>query len=145
MTLAGRLDLDSVEDLAACADQICRSAVRTVVIDAAALTGADEAGARTLATACQCLAAHGVSAWVRGVGDELAAMLDRLGLTLPAPRSRIRQSADLAVRAVVVQRAAGGLGVRPAGRGERSHDGVELPDLLRGDAIEQGPPDLIDV
>jgi anti-anti-sigma regulatory factor len=87
--LSGRLDLDSVEDLAACTDEICRSAVRQAVVDVAGLTGADEAGARTLAAAFGCLAAHGVTAYVRGVGGELQAMLDRLGLTLPAPSARI--------------------------------------------------------
>ena len=85
MALSGPLDLDGVEDLAACADQICRSAVDTVVFDVAALTAIDEAGARTLAAAFRCLAAHGVVGWVRGVGAELQAMLDRLALTLPAP------------------------------------------------------------
>lgn len=84
MTLSGRLDLDGVEDLAACADQICRSAVGTAVFDVAALTAVDEAGARTLAAAFRCLAAHGVVAWVQGVGGELQAMMDRLALTLPA-------------------------------------------------------------
>jgi anti-anti-sigma regulatory factor len=88
VTLSGRLDLDSVEDLAACTDEICRSAVRQAVFDVAALTGVDEAGARTLAAAFGCLAAHDVTAFVRGVGGDLQAMLDRLGLTLqalPAP------------------------------------------------------------
>jgi anti-anti-sigma regulatory factor len=85
VTLSGRLDLDGVEDLAACADRICRSAIGAAVFDVAALTAVDEAGARTLAAAFRCLAAHGVVAWVRGVGAELQAMLDRLALTLPAP------------------------------------------------------------
>ena len=84
VTLSGRLDLDSVEDLAACTDEICRGAVRQAVFDVVGLTGVDEAGARTLAAAFGSLAAHGVAAAVRGVGGELQAMLDRLGLTLPA-------------------------------------------------------------
>jgi anti-anti-sigma regulatory factor len=88
VTLSGRLDLDSVEDLAACTDEICRGAVRQAVFDVVGLTGVDEAGARTLAAAFGCLAAHGVAAGVRGVGGELQAMLDRLGLTLPALPAR---------------------------------------------------------
>jgi anti-anti-sigma regulatory factor len=88
VTLSGRLDLDSVEDLAACADEICRGAVRQAIFDVADLTGVDEAGTRTLAAAFGCLAAHGVAACVRGVGAELQAMLDRLGLTLPALPAR---------------------------------------------------------
>lgn len=91
--LSGRLDLDCVEDLAACTDEICSSAVRQAVFDVAHLTGVDEAGARTLAAAFGCLAAHGVSASVRGVGAELQAMLDRLGLTLPAPPARAIETA----------------------------------------------------
>jgi anti-anti-sigma regulatory factor len=98
VTLSGRLDLDGVEDLAACADQICRSAVGTAVFDVAALAGVDEAGARTLAAAFRCLAAHGVVGWVRGVGGELQAMLDRLGLTLPV-RSAHAEYAMAAVQA----------------------------------------------
>jgi anti-anti-sigma regulatory factor len=88
VALSGRLDLDSVEDLAACTDEICRSAVRQAIFNVAALTGVDAAGARTLAAAFGCLAAHGVTASVRGVGGELQAMLDRLGLTLAALPAR---------------------------------------------------------
>jgi anti-anti-sigma regulatory factor len=88
LTLSGRLDLDSVEDLAACTDEICRGAVRQAIFDVAHLTGVDEAGARTLAAAFGCLAAQGVAACVRGVGSELQAMLDRLGLMLPALPAR---------------------------------------------------------
>jgi anti-anti-sigma regulatory factor len=88
LTLSGRLDLDSVEDLAACTDEICRGAVRQAIFNVADLTGVDEAGARTLAAAFGCLAAHGVAAFVRGVGAELQAMLDRLGLTLPTLPAR---------------------------------------------------------
>ncbi|MGB6455828.1 MAG: STAS domain-containing protein [Streptosporangiaceae bacterium] len=93
VALSGPLDLDGVEDLAACADQICRSAVDTVVFDVAGLTAIDEAGARTLAAAFRCLAAHGVAGWVRGVGAELQAMLDRLTLTLPAPPAHAASAA----------------------------------------------------
>lgn len=88
VTLSGRLDLDSVEDLAACTDEICRGAVRQATFVVADVTGVDEAGARTLVAAFGCLAAHGVAACVRGVGGELQAMLDRLGLTLPALPTR---------------------------------------------------------
>lgn len=156
VTLAGRLDLDGVEDLAACADQICRRAVRTVVFDVAALTATDEAGARTLAAACRCLGAHGVTAWVRAVDGELRAMLDRLGLALPERSARSGyQAADVrrtAVRRaavpaqpsaglvdldVALQRAARGLGVGWTGSGDGRHDRVELGDLLGGDPVEQ--------
>jgi anti-anti-sigma regulatory factor len=103
VTLSGRLDLDSVEDLAACTDEICRSAVRQAVFDVADLTGVDEAGARTLAAAFGCLAAHGVAACVGGVGRELQAMLDRLGLTLPALLARsIEATAPVRAGAAVV-------------------------------------------
>lgn len=123
MTLSGRLDLDSVEDLAACADQICRVAVRAAVFDVAALTAVDEAGTRTLAATFRCLAAHGVAAWAVGVSGELQAMLDRLDLTVPAPPTRARRmtavsavvapppSADLVGLGVALQGAAGGLGL----------------------------------
>jgi len=169
VTLTGRLDLDAVEDLAACADQICRSPVRTVIFDAAALTAVDEAGARTLAAAFRCLAVHGVAARLRGVGGDLQAMLDRLGLTLPAPPARARQptavpavpaipaipaqagaagappSAHLVAIGVTFQGAARGFGVERASRGDGSHDRVELPGLIRADAVKQRPPDLLDV
>lgn len=151
VTLAGPLDLDGVEDLAACADQICRRAVRTVVFDVAALTAADEAGARTLAAACRCLGAHGVTAWVRAVDGELRAILDRLGLALPERSARsgyqaagVRRAAVPAQRSaglvdldVALQRAARGLGVGWTGGGDGGHDRVELGDLLGGDPVEQ--------
>ncbi len=162
VALSGCLDLDCVEDLAACADRICRSAVRVAVFDVADLTAVDEAGARTLAATFRCLAAHGVVAWVRGIGPELQAMLDQLALTLPAPPARSApgtdagepepvgelRSADLvSVVGLVTARqgAAAGLGVRDAGRGDGGHDLTELPGLLRADAIKQRPPDLLDV
>jgi len=151
VTLAGRLDLDGVEDLAACADQICRGAVRAVVFDVAALTAVDEAGARTLAAACRCLGAHSVTAWVRAVGGDLRAMLDRLGLALPERPARsgyltadsrrgavpAQPSADLVDLGAALQRAAGALGVGWAAGGDRGHDRVELGDLLGGDPVEQ--------
>ncbi len=158
VTLSGRLDLDSVEDLAACTDEICRSAVRQAVFDVAALTGVDEAGARTLAAAFGCLAAHGVTAGVRGVGGELQAMLDRLGLTLPGlptrsmdPTAAVRSgaavppSADFVDLGVAREGAAGGLAIGYPGRGDGGHDGAELAGLLRRDAVKQRPPDLLDV
>jgi anti-anti-sigma regulatory factor len=159
VALSGRLDLDSVEDLAACTDEICRSAVRYAVFDVAALTGVDEAGARTLAAAFGCLAAHSVTAWVRGVGGELQAMLDRLGLTLPVLPARsidataaaatgaalVPASADLVGLGVAREGAAGGLTIGHPGRGDGGHDGAELAGLVRGDAVKQRPPDLLDV
>jgi anti-anti-sigma regulatory factor len=157
--LSGRLDLDSVEDLAACTDEICRSAVRHAVFDVTALTGVDEAGARTLAAAFGCLAAHGVTACVRGVGGELQAMLDRLGLTLPAlPTPSIDATAAAGIGAAVVppsaelvgvgvarQGAAGGLAIGDAGRRDSGHDGAELAGLLGSDPVKQRPPNLLDV
>ncbi|MBO0825914.1 MAG: STAS domain-containing protein [Actinobacteria bacterium] len=83
LTLTGSLELEAVEELAACADQICRSTIRAAVFDVAAVTVVDDAGARTLAAACGCLAAHGVEAEVRGIGGQFRAVLDRLDLTLP--------------------------------------------------------------
>jgi anti-anti-sigma regulatory factor len=158
VTLSGRLDLDSVEELAACTDQICRSAVQAAIFDVTGVTGADEAGARTLAAAFRCLASHDVSASVCGVGAEVQAMLDRLGLALPAPLDLpadatgapigavpVPPSADLVGLGVTLQGTAGGLGVGDTGRGNGSHDRVELPGLLRGDAVEQRPSNLLDV
>jgi anti-anti-sigma regulatory factor len=157
VALSGRLDLDSVEDLAACTDEICGSAVRQAVFDVTALTGVDEAGARTLAAALGCLAAHGVTACVRGVGGELQAMLDRLGLTLPAPPARsidvtavrtgtaaVPPSADL-VGLGVAREGAAGLAIGYPGRADGGHDGAELAGLFRADAVKQRPPDLLDV
>ena len=100
VTLAGRLDLDAVEDLAACADRICqgavqagargggravgrRDAVRVVSFDVGAVVSADEAGVRTLAAACRCLAWHGLAAEVRGLGGAVREISGRLGLRLP--------------------------------------------------------------
>jgi anti-anti-sigma regulatory factor len=88
VSLGGRLELDSVEDLAACADQICRSTVRAVVFDVTALSAVDDAGARTLAAACKCLATHGVTAQVRGICGAVRQAFDRLGLVFPEPPLR---------------------------------------------------------
>jgi anti-anti-sigma regulatory factor len=92
VTLTGSLDLDGVEELAACADRICRGKVRAVSFDVAGIVAADDAGVRTLAAACRCLSSHGVVAEVRGVGGAFRPVLNRLGLTLPeAPdRSAVR-------------------------------------------------------
>ena len=83
VSLGGRLELDGVEELAACADQICRSSIRAVVFDVTALAAVDDAGARTLEAACQCLRRHGVTAQVRGICGVLRQAFDRLGLVLP--------------------------------------------------------------
>lgn len=83
VTLTGSLDLDGVEELAACADRICRSAARAVSFDVTGIAAADDAGVRTLAAACRCLSAHGIVAEVRGIGGQFRHVLGRLGLTLP--------------------------------------------------------------
>jgi len=106
VTLTGYLDLDAVEDLAACADRICRSAIRAAVFDVAAVAAADDAGARTLAAACRCLVSHGILAEVRGVRAQLRQVLDRLGLMLPEPPAGAF-SAALAPDAVTAGAAAG--------------------------------------
>ena len=106
MTLTGYLNLDAVEDLAACADRICRSAIRAAVFDVAAVAAADDAGARTLAAACRCLVSNGILAEVRGVRAQLRQVLDRLGLMLPEPPAGAF-SAALAPDAVTAGAAAG--------------------------------------
>lgn len=83
VTLTGRLDLDGVEELAACADRICRSSARAVSFDVTGVAAADDAGVRTLEAACRCLSSHGVVAEVRGAGGQFRQVLGRLGLTLP--------------------------------------------------------------
>jgi anti-anti-sigma regulatory factor len=151
VTLSGRLDLDSVEELAACTDEICRSAVREAVFEVTGLTAVDEAGARTLAAAFRCLASNEVVAWVRSVGSELQAMLDQLALRLPllpvrsvgaAARGRVGtvaapRSADVVGVRVALQGAADGLGIGYPGCGDGSHDGAELASLLRSDPVEE--------
>jgi len=106
VTLTGYLNLDAVEDLAACADRICRSAIRAAVFDVAAVAAADDAGARTLAAACRCLVSNGILAEVRGVRAQLRQVLDRLGLMLPEPPAGAF-SAALAPDAVTAGAAAG--------------------------------------
>jgi anti-anti-sigma regulatory factor len=83
VTLTGSLDLDGVEELAACADRICRGTARSVSFDVTGVAAADDAGVRTLAAACRCLSLHGVVAEVRGIGGQFRQVLARLGLTLP--------------------------------------------------------------
>jgi len=83
VTLTGSLDLDGVEELAACADRICRGTVRAATFDVSGVAAADDAGVRTLAAACACLSSHRVVAEVRGVGGQFRQVLGRLGLTLP--------------------------------------------------------------
>src|SRR5215475_12084742 len=93
VTLTGSLDLDGVEDLAACADRICRSTVKAVFLDVAGVAAADDAGVRTLAAACRCLSLHGVVAEVRGIGGQLRQVLGQLGLTLPEGPARAARGA----------------------------------------------------
>ena len=87
--LSGELRIAHVEELAAWADRVCGVPVRNVALELGALTAVDEAGARTLAAACQCLRAHGRRVEIRGLRREVGLVLDRLGLVLadgPAPR-----------------------------------------------------------
>ena len=55
VTLSGELGIEHVEELAACADQVCGLPVRNVRLELSGLTAVDEPGARTLAAACHCL------------------------------------------------------------------------------------------
>jgi anti-anti-sigma regulatory factor len=106
VTLTGSLDLDGVEELAACADRICRSAARAASFDVTGVAAADDAGVRTLAAAFRCLSSHGVVAEVRGAGDQFRQVLGRLGITLPeAPARSARRAAG---------RPAGAPAARPA-------------------------------
>ena len=93
VTLTGSLDLDGVEELAACADRLCRSTVRAVSFDVTGVAAADDAGARTLAAACRCLSSHGVAAEVRGAGGQFRQVLGRLGLALPEAPAHSAQRA----------------------------------------------------
>src|ERR1700722_4469656 len=91
--LSGELSIAHVEELAAWADRICGVPVRNIALELDALTAVDEAGARTLAAACQCLRLHGRRGEVRGLRREVSLVLDRLGLVLadgPGPRRRPR-------------------------------------------------------
>jgi anti-anti-sigma regulatory factor len=111
VTLTGSLDLDGVEELAACADRICSSKVRAVVFDVTGIAAADNAGARTLAAACRCLSSHGVMAEVRGAGGQFRQVLNRLGLTLPeTPDLAERRAASAATRTRAADRPAAAAG-----------------------------------
>ncbi len=111
VTLTGSLDLDGVEDLAACADRICRSKARAVSFDVTGVAAADDAGVRTLAAACRCLSLHGVVAEVRGVGSQFRHVLGRLGLTLPeAPARSARRAAGPALAPAAVRPASAAIG-----------------------------------
>jgi anti-anti-sigma regulatory factor len=112
VTLTGRLDLDGVEELAACADRIYRSTARAVSFDVAGVAAADDAGVRTLAAACRCLSSHGVVAEVRGIGGQFRQVLGRLGLTLPEvpARSARRPTAGPARTAAAARPASAALG-----------------------------------
>jgi anti-anti-sigma regulatory factor len=96
VTLTGSLDLDGVEELAACADRICRSRVRAACFDVTGVAAADDAGVRTLEAACRCLSLHGVAAEVLGIGGQFRQVLSRLGLTLPEGRARPARQAPAA-------------------------------------------------
>jgi anti-anti-sigma regulatory factor len=82
VSLSGDLGIAHVEVLAACADEACGLPVRYVRMDVAALKGVDDAGARTLAAACQCLRLHGRRVEVQGIRPAVRRVLDRLGLSL---------------------------------------------------------------
>src|ERR1700722_20499219 len=77
--LSGELSIAHVEELAAWADRVCGVPVRNIALELDALTAVDEAGARTLAAACQCLRLHGRRGEVRGLRREVSLVLDRLG------------------------------------------------------------------
>lgn len=112
VTLIGSLDLDGVEELAACADRICRSTAEAASFDVAGVAAADDAGVRTLAAAFRCLSSHGVVAEIRGIGGQLRQVLGRLGLTLPeAPdRSAVRVAAAPARAAAAARPASAAIG-----------------------------------
>ena len=82
VALSGELAIEHVEELAACADQVCGLPARNVRLELSGLTGVDEPGARTLAAACQCLRLHGRRVSVRGIRREVSLVLDQLGLVL---------------------------------------------------------------
>jgi anti-anti-sigma regulatory factor len=83
VTLAGRLELDDVEQVAACADEIFRSKARSVVFDVSGVTSTDDAGVRTLAAACRCLSGNGIEAKMRGIGADFRKVLRHLSLDVP--------------------------------------------------------------
>jgi anti-anti-sigma regulatory factor len=82
VALSGELAIEHVEELAACADQVCGLPARNIRLELSGLTGVDEPGARTLAAACQCLRLHGRRVSVRGIRREVGLVLDQLGLVL---------------------------------------------------------------
>ncbi|HEY3977943.1 MAG TPA: STAS domain-containing protein [Streptosporangiaceae bacterium] len=93
VALSGELGIEHVEELAACADQVCGMPVRTVRLELSGLMAVDGPGARTLAAACQCLRLHGRRVYVRGVRRAVSLVLDQLGVVLdegsrPAGRRR---------------------------------------------------------
>jgi anti-anti-sigma regulatory factor len=111
VTLTGSLNLDGVEELAACADRIYRSTAQAVSFDVAGVADADDAGVRTLAAACRCLSSQGVVAEVRGVGRQFRQALVRLGLTLPeAPARSARRAAAGPARTAAAARPAPAIG-----------------------------------
>jgi anti-anti-sigma regulatory factor len=82
VALNGELGIAHVEELAACADQVCGLPARNVRLELSGLLAVDGPGARTLAAACQCLRLHGRRVSVRGVRREVSLVLDQLGLVL---------------------------------------------------------------
>lgn len=111
VTLTGSLDLDGVEELAACADRICRSTVRAASFDVTGVAAADDAGVRTLAAACRCLSWHGVVAEVRGVGGQFRHVLGRLGLSLPeAPARSVQRPVEPALAPAAARPASAAIG-----------------------------------
>ena len=96
VSLTGALRIAHVEELAACADQVCGLPVRTVRLELSGLVAMDEPGARTLAAACHCLRLNGRRVDVSGVRREISLVLDQLGLILgerPAPAGSDGQAA----------------------------------------------------
>ncbi|HMH90500.1 MAG TPA: STAS domain-containing protein [Streptosporangiaceae bacterium] len=83
VALSGKLAIEHVEELAACADQVCGLPVRNVRPELSGLMAVDGPGARTLAAACQCLRLNGHRVYVRGVRREVSLVLDQLALVRP--------------------------------------------------------------
>jgi anti-anti-sigma regulatory factor len=82
VTLGGELGIAHVEELAACADRVCGTPVRNVRLELGALAAVDDAGARTLAAACQCLRLNGRRVQVQGLRPAVSLALAQLGLVL---------------------------------------------------------------
>jgi anti-anti-sigma regulatory factor len=91
VALSGELGIAHVEELAACADQVCGLPVRNVRLELGGLMAVDGPGARTLAAACQCLRLNGRRVSVRGVRREVSLVLDQLGLVLALDESGRRR------------------------------------------------------